>query len=842
MARFHCAKCDISKEVPDDYLGRKARCPQCGAVLQVVSAHPLGRPDEGDLNLDDLAADFSEDQARESGVGGTGIPSAQTHLGGEQNLDALEASDSLTDLPGQVSPPVSPGTVRRLLNGLGLGCAVVFFCLGLALAPSVGAGDLALYPLLLQMALTAALFGGLIYTLRSRVSFATAGPESVSCAGLFLLAQAVAANMPGSGGSAVATLVCAMLATALLSGLFCLLFSRVRGGDWMRFVPFPVLGGVLAGLGLLLLQIAFQARTGVRLDLELLLRALHGTDEVLYAGGAYRRWLPSLLFGVLLFLAYRRIRAIWWLGLPLLLGLGWSAAAPLLARTGPGALAVEWLGGTTPPMTFGGLLQLHSPFLLTGTDWSVLWGLPGLIFSVALLLALNASSKALVLEENLGREVSPGPELRALGVANLVSGLASGFPVSLSLGRSLGSLRAGGLGLTGALAASAVCGAALFLGGPLLATVPPFIPVGLLCFMGLNLLKRWLVDVVAEDLRAEEYACLLLAFAVTVGIGFVPGVVVGSFLALMLGLSRHSTTAAIKSIMSGGAHHSNVDRAPAQADALQYLGESIFILRMQGFLSSGSLSAALRVVWERLEEPGHRPLRFVVLDFTLIKGFGSGLTRVFGGLARLGRDLGVRMVLTNVSFVLEDRLEKAGLAGEEQGAFLLFRNLDYALEWCEDRLLEAEGLQQAEEPPLADLLAPVFPDKDALPLLMRILQRVDVRDGAYVFRQGDASDSMYFVESGMLTVELEIPDGKTVRLKKLGPGSVFGEMGLYTHAERSASVRANEPSVVRRLSKKRLAVLKEKQPHLATSLDRFLVTLLARRVADANVMVRDLMR
>jgi SulP family sulfate permease len=838
---FQCAACGHVAEVPERFAGRKARCPKCGEVGSVsASSRILSPPSESDVDLDDLAEDFAENLAMDAEV--ERLRSHAAH-GVEEDadldvavIDKHAATGALQEARG--------GIPRRVFNGFWLGLVAIFFSLGLALVPAVGAGDQAFYPYMLQMALAATVLGGLAYALLSRIPFASAGAEGVTGAGLFLLAQAVA-GLSLSPEALLPTLVGAVLATALVSGLLCILFSQFQEGGWMRFVPFPVIGGVLAGVGVLLLQVSFRARTGLHPDLDLLLGFLHGSGG--FSGNSPVQWLPSLCFGLLLFLAYHRIRAVWWLAAPLLLGVAWCFAAPYLVSQGGGAalgpeLVRELSCGSAAPMSREGLRLLHSPAFLAGADWSALLALSYLVFALALLLAVNASSKAFVLEEHLGREVSPGPELRALGVANLLSGLAVGFPVSMSLGRSLGTLRAGGVGRLGSLVASLVCAAALVWGGPLIAAIPPFIPAGLLCFMGLNLIKRWLVDAVAEDLRSEEFACLLLSFAVTVGAGFAPGVVVGVLLALMLGLARHSSSSAIKSIMSGDTLHSNVDRAPGQADALRELGQSIFILRMQGFLSGGSLSAALRAIWERLEEPGHRPLRFVVLDFTQIKGFGSGLPRVLGGMAHLGRAQEVRTILTNVPFVLEERLEKAGLAGEDQRAFVLFRNLDFALEWCEDKLLEQAGLLEAEESRLEDLLAPVFPDRNDLPRLLRILQRTEVRSGEYVFRQGDASDSMFFVESGMLTVELEIPGGKTVRLKKLGPGSIFGEMGIYTHSERSASVRANEQSVVQRLSKKRLAVLKEKLPQLATSLDRFLVTLLARRVADANVMVRDLMR
>jgi SulP family sulfate permease len=101
---------------------------------------------------------------------------------------------------------------------------------------------------------------------------------------------------------------------------------------------------------------------------------------------------------------------------------------------------------------------------------------------------------------------------------------------------------------------------------------------------------------------------------------------------------------------------------------------------------------------------------------------------------------------------------------------------------------------------------------------------------------------MYFIQSGWFRVELELPDGKTLRLKKMGPGAVFGEMGLYTDSVRSASVTAAESGVVYRLSKKRIALIETRLPRLKSSIDRYLVNLLAGRVADANAMARDLMR
>jgi CRP-like cAMP-binding protein/Zn-dependent protease len=62
--------------------------------------------------------------------------------------------------------------------------------------------------------------------------------------------------------------------------------------------------------------------------------------------------------------------------------------------------------------------------------------------------------------------------------------------------------------------------------------------------------------------------------------------------------------------------------------------------------------------------------------------------------------------------------------------------------------------------------------------------------GKPVFRQGDRPDAFYVVRTGTLHVVEENPEtGKDRVLRMLGPGDVFGELGLVNGAPRSATVR-----------------------------------------------------
>lgn len=74
----------------------------------------------------------------------------------------------------------------------------------------------------------------------------------------------------------------------------------------------------------------------------------------------------------------------------------------------------------------------------------------------------------------------------------------------------------------------------------------------------------------------------------------------------------------------------------------------------------------------------------------------------------------------------------------------------------------------------------------------RQLERVTVSGGDVVIRQGDVADRLYFVVSGRFSVTQAAPDGTERALRVMGPGELFGEIGLLTSAPRSATVHVDE--------------------------------------------------
>ncbi len=63
------------------------------------------------------------------------------------------------------------------------------------------------------------------------------------------------------------------------------------------------------------------------------------------------------------------------------------------------------------------------------------------------------------------------------------------------------------------------------------------------------------------------------------------------------------------------------------------------------------------------------------------------------------------------------------------------------------------------------------------------------QDGEVIFRQGDVGDCMYVIQEGQVEI-IAGQDGKEVRLAVRGEGEFFGEMAIFEHELRSATVRA----------------------------------------------------
>jgi CRP-like cAMP-binding protein len=103
------------------------------------------------------------------------------------------------------------------------------------------------------------------------------------------------------------------------------------------------------------------------------------------------------------------------------------------------------------------------------------------------------------------------------------------------------------------------------------------------------------------------------------------------------------------------------------------------------------------------------------------------------------------------------------------------------------------------------------------------------QDGEEIVKQGDNGDCMYVIQSGLVEVLKEI-DGKTVRLAVRSEGDFFGEMALFEHEVRMATVRALGTARILTIDKKNFL----RRIHADPSLAYYLVKNMSARIRQLS--------
>ena len=108
------------------------------------------------------------------------------------------------------------------------------------------------------------------------------------------------------------------------------------------------------------------------------------------------------------------------------------------------------------------------------------------------------------------------------------------------------------------------------------------------------------------------------------------------------------------------------------------------------------------------------------------------------------------------------------------------------------------------------------------------LQPVALKEGQLLIEQGIKDRTVYFVESGSLTVHVDAEKNRA-RLAVVGAGSILGEGAFFSHLPRSATVSAGNASRLWCLTPLRFRELSARHPVIALELSMAMAAVMARR-------------
>jgi len=717
---------------------------------------------------------------------------------------------------------------RDVLSGSVVSVISVAYCV--SFAALIFSADLAAgFSQGLNAILLGAGVSGIAVAMATSLPRAVAGPDTPVIAVFSALSLSIVAGQSDVSGDAVAYLTLAAIAVAtVLTGIFLVLLGVFRLGSLFRFVPYSVVAGFLAASGCLLIAGAFRVAAGAPFTLDRL-NAIYdgqaeGADRLLLAAG----------FVAAVFLARLRFRQFYVLP-AMFCGLILLAHAYL--RQSVGGSAQGWFLETTiaggfvePRLEMERLLQLI-PIVADNF---------GEIAAVAIITAiavvLNASGLEAVWKTNSDLD----REFRVNGLANMLSGLLGGVAGNLSLNRSLLNGECGAVSRLSGAVPGVVCLALLAVGGDLLALTPTPALAGLLCFLGVSII----VTSLSWGSLARNWPEFLLTWAIAgliLMFGYLEGLFVGLVGAALLFAYNYSRVNIVKREYSRRDRSSTVDRAPEVERFLSAEGARIRGLDLHGYLFFATSSRLVEDLKRRIQDPDATPISHLIIDFGLVTGVDISTALSFAKLRNTCEEHQTTLLLAAMTPEIADVFENGPQAIFDGALARRFETRDEALEWAEEDLLRLHASEFEAAGDFEGWLCRQLASVDQGRAVLSFLERLSFRPGDRVVSQGDASDSVDLFVSGRVRVAFERAEETPLRLRTLLGHTVLGEMGFYRRTPRTATVFADEETVVYRMRRDAYDRMAAESPAAAASFDRFIIRILADRLTFANSEIAALM-
>jgi glutaminase len=267
-------------------------------------------------------------------------------------------------------------------------------------------------------------------------------------------------------------------------------------------------------------------------------------------------------------------------------------------------------------------------------------------------------------------------------------------------------------------------------------------------------------------------------------------------------------------------------RQPHEQRLLDDRTSAIRILELTGTLAFSNVDYIARRVLS--EDAG----QFTVFDLRRVPQITGAAARMLADLFESLARNGTRPILAGIERESRHFLQLSAFLADA-GAVRSFTMLDEAIEWAEDQVIFRHGgFSQITDVPLSE--QELLKDLSAADLaeLHTLCKPRTYHPGERIIARGDPSDSVFFLQRGMVSVKLA--DG--VRLATLVPGTAFGELALIG-GPRSADVFADNPVLCQRIPLDAFDDFRTRRPAAAEIIVRNLAKMLAHRLLQANTKI-----
>lgn len=597
----------------------------------------------------------------------------------------------------------------------------------------------------------------------------------------------------------------------LCAGVFQLLFSYLRIGQAIKYVPYPVVAGFLNGIGVLF--VVYQWKMLLGLDTS----STYSVDEVLENMSGW-----SVVIGVITVLALFSAKE-WKKRYPTM------PPAPVVGIfLGTGLYYyLSYFGYRLGPVLGSLSISMDTIFAtpkflssISFTDFSLMFAFiikSG--FTLAVVMSLSTLLTVLLVEVYSEAREDANVALKAHGFAHLFSSMFGGLAGTPSL--TLINLQMGGSSKLSAITCGGFLLACLLLLQDVVAGIPYVVVAGVLVYFGLNIIDLSGIKLLWRSIHNHEKLHIilvdqLLAVSVTVStvvFGLTTAVAIGTAAAIFLYFIK-SGKKAIKKYYSAGNFHSKVRRTSKQREILAQHGTQIMVYELQGSIFFGAADELIDKIEMELDE-----ITYLILDFKY--AYSADITGI-KAIQKLNNSLCKKSKFLLISSLeykgpIFETMHNLGII-EQIGEKNFFFTTDTALDWAETQLLHGMSASEQEIPWQENRIFMNF-TKAELEHLGKYLQKECYQTKQIIYSKGDPHEKIYFLTKGKIQIR-RVPTKQLSihRLMSVVPGNTFAAVGFINQEYHSNYAKAQQDSEVYTFSREKLKIIEQEYPLLMIKL------------------------
>lgn len=653
------------------------------------------------------------------------------------------------------------------------------------------------------------------------------------CAPAAAVLSAFAIEFIQAGGDTVSALLMVSM-LGLLAGLLQILFGSLRLGSLIAYMPYPVVSGYLSGVGLIIIASQVPKFLGVAKG-DHLMESLTApelwqwqsivvgavTVGVMIAASWITRAVPAAILALLAgVLAY--------FGLAL-------ADSALLTLEG-NSLVVGSLGGggnfsdamaarwhTIADVSFAQIMHIAVPAL-----------------TLAVLLSIDTLKTCVVVDALTRSRHNSNRELIGQGLGNIASAVIGGIPGAGTMGATLINISSGAVSRYSGIFEGVLALAAFLVLGAFISWVPVAALAAILMVIGVRMIDRNSFQFLKQHSTILDFAVIAAVVATALTVSLIAASGVGIVLAVLLFIREQIGGTVVRRKVACNETFSKRVRTHEEMEILVARGECGVVVELQGSIFFGTTSQLYSAL-----EPELKTREYLILDMRRVQSVdvtaAHMLDQVKDILAERNGFLIFSQLPQNLPSGRDMQLyfEKVGLVRPESPV-RVFGELDEALEWVEDRILDSAMCELGEQDALALNEIELFKNRKAetLAALEQGMEKRSYRIGDKIFKRGDTGDELFLIRKGAVRIMLPLSEKQSHHLGTFGRGAFFGEMSFLDGDVRSADAVAFSDTELYVLTRKTFDSVSEEHKKLALGLMEGIASVLASRLRYTNSELR----